>query len=1203
MMKKLHIAVLLFALCSLTSVAQDSKENAEFKLAVGLYKDGMYDLAVEQFKNFISAYPNTAQGIDARFTLGLAQMKLKRFDEARMTFQNFALAYVEHPKAPEAWMSVGDAFLALTNEQEAASAYERVKVFHPKSPLVPEALLKAGQLYRRIGDLENAKKDFRTIIQDYPTSKSVLAARLAIGELYADEGQIALAEQEARRVSDSDAPPEVKAAALFTIGKLNVMRSRFDDAEAIFRRVAVTYKKTPAATAAAFELGKLALGIKQYPAAIEQFNSVAIDDAAEDSLQSEVFYWLGRSYALHSEHVSAQKAFVQLFTKFPKSSLAARALLEAEREALLNTRADDAFTYMKKNLSLSSSPLKRPALIVAATASETQRPTEASRLYSAYIDSFPHDPFLPDVMMKLGSLLLEKMQDARTAGSVFENIVQKFPQSDQAAKAMVKIGQCREEMKDFDGALRVYTDLQRLYPAHDAFDEIQKRIAVIEHHFKKNRDGGMEKLAQLIGKVLSEKPSGGTLSFQLGEIYFNDMKDYVSAAQQFTTASTSGLDDTHRSDALFYRARSYHFQSELDTLYTQKAISAYDEFLKNFPAAAQSDDAAFFVCEIRSSIAPPAERIRLAADFLKAFPNSHHRDNALLKLGMSAFDGGNYREALNAFGVIVAGYQQFPLLSSTFLSLGNAYQKLNIMDSAIISWKQAASFHSTDPSVTRALWNIATYFRQNKNHADALTTLRKLSAEYSYCQAGQQASDMLPEEILLNGEYDDAIQMYEHQIEEEKNSPFVADVDASLYFHLAQAYEKKGDRQHAIDYYTQYLSGERTGQFASAAFYSLGSLARAEGNTGAASSYFKQAAILGGTSSASRDIAELLFQTEQYPEAVKQYTQLAASTDSVKLRQLYQSRVIVSILRMDKIAEAQKMIEVFEKTFGEDKIYRAEFEFEKGNSFYRSQDYVSAKKVFEKLAGDYEETHFGPWGWYYLSKISEVNNKLEDAAKRYENVLKKFPSSDVVPRALLSLGNMHFNAERFENAIQYYQQITAAPEQAGDILPYAMNNLIEAYESTKLYDAALKTTRDFIERYPNDESISDKKIKVGTLYTKLGYYDQAILQFQNLINESGSMLEAELRYDIGEAYYNKGDYQQAILEFLKVPYLVSRQGKVNWTATAFYMAGQSYEKMSKFDEAIGMYQQVIERPGIDATFKAAAKKEIDRVKAITKKGR
>jgi hypothetical protein len=32
-----------------------------------------------------------------------------------------------------------------------------------------------------------------------------------------------------------------------------------------------------------------------------------------------------------------------------------------------------------------------------------------------------------------------------------------------------------------------------------------------------------------------------------------------------------------------------------------------------------------------------------------------------------------------------------------------------------------------------------------------------------------------------------------------------------------------------------------------------------------------------------------------------------------------------------------------------------------------------------------------------------------------------------------------------------------------------------------------------------------------------------------------------------------------------------------------------------------MYQQIVDRPGIDATFKAAAKKEIDRVRLVLRK--
>jgi hypothetical protein len=64
---------------------------------------------------------------------------------------------------------------------------------------------------------------------------------------------------------------------------------------------------------------------------------------------------------------------------------------------------------------------------------------------------------------------------------------------------------------------------------------------------------------------------------------------------------------------------------------------------------------------------------------------------------------------------------------------------------------------------------------------------------------------------------------------------------------------------------------------------------------------------------------------------------------------------------------------------------------------------------------------------------------------------------------------------------------------------------------------------------------------------------------------------------------------------------VTKKGKIDWTANALYMSGQSYEKMGRFDQALTMYRQIVDRTGIDESFKAAARKEIDRVKAIVKK--
>ena len=127
--------------------AQESKENADYKLAVNLFNDRMYDLAAQQSKQCGSAYPNTAQSIEARFYLGLVQMQLMQFDEAKTTFQNFALSYVEHPRAPEAWLNVGHAFHALGNDKEAAPMASFVG---PVTPPIMLVVRRPGKIVTQI---------------------------------------------------------------------------------------------------------------------------------------------------------------------------------------------------------------------------------------------------------------------------------------------------------------------------------------------------------------------------------------------------------------------------------------------------------------------------------------------------------------------------------------------------------------------------------------------------------------------------------------------------------------------------------------------------------------------------------------------------------------------------------------------------------------------------------------------------------------------------------------------------------------------------------------------------------------------------------------------------------------------------------------------------------------------------------------------
>jgi TolA-binding protein len=276
----------------------------------------------------------------------------------------------------------------------------------------------------------------------------------------------------------------------------------------------------------------------------------------------------------------------------------------------------------------------------------------------------------------------------------------------------------------------------------------------------------------------------------------------------------------------------------------------------------------------------------------------------------------------------------------------------------------------------------------------------------------------------------------------------------------------------------------------------------------------------------------------------------------------------------------------------------AEFKYEEGLYYYRQKNYQKASECFSDVIDDHEKTEFAGWSAYWNGKIAETADKIAEAQKSYGWVIERFPNSEPAIEANLSLGNYYFRSEKYAEAVKYYRNISDKPLKDGATYSAALDNIIEAYFQLQIYDASIEYCRKFISAFPTDKSIPEKKLKIGILYQKLRYYDQAIVHYQSLIENAGSALEVEIRYYLGECYFSKGDYSQALLEFMKVPYISGKSTKIDWIPAALYMSGQSYEKMNKYEQAITMYRQIIEKPNIDNTYKAQAQKEIDRVKAL-----
>ncbi|MFN0156863.1 MAG: tetratricopeptide repeat protein [Bacteroidota bacterium] len=1200
-MKILQWFVLLAIACHPLS-AQNSKENADFKLAINLYNDKLFDLATEQLKQFVASYPNTSQTIEARFYLGLAQLQLKHYDDARMTFQTFALTYQENPKAPDAWWNVGESYAATNNHREAALAFERVKAFHPKSTIAPNALLEAGKYFTLAGQPDDARRVLRIVLQEYPASNAILAARTLLGKMYFEEGNLDQARNELKRVTEGDPLPEARAQALLILGNIAQSMGQSEQARGNYQEIITKYPKSPAVQGAYLHLGKLFLVRGQYAEATENLKrAFASEGQVDSSLSKDALVMAGDAYAAQKDYSNAVKYYNNFFAAFPADTLVPYV---AWKSAGVNAKAKN---YKRSNelcnqVIKSDGPewLKKRAQVKLARNAEDQgNSTQAVQHYDAYLDQFPDDVSAPAVLMRLAALNEHEGTDLRKAASYFEQLSSRFPLSPLADDALIGAARCYEQLREFDRSLQLYQLVATRFPASELRDETEQRIKIIRTFEAKDKDAGLERLALLLGDVVADRDKQG-LAYRLGEVYFYDLKNYAAAAAQFTNAINSGVSEERLTNALFFRAKALEYLSWNDQQYRSQASEAYETFLASAPDERRLNSAHVSLFMLNANTVTGARSA--INDILTSYPTFPHRDTLWLTLGLLQLQTDSVKDALGSFTIVARDFPSSPSAERAGYERFRLLQAVGLPDSTVAIGDAFIESHPKSRYAPAVLDALAGIVGEKGSSIQATSYYRLLADDFAYTALGQNARRKLANALLATGNYEEATDLYSELLHEQQEDSFTEEgIGDDLHLALGIALHGLGRTTEARNHVLDFVEKHPTGQDGARAYNLLGVIYQKEGSLDLATSYFRQAANAAPDVAATKEIAGLLFDNGNYADALKQYTSLAQSATKEPDKRFYESRRILSRLRNDDLAGVEKDIATFTATHKDADEEIASFELEKGSYHYRKEDYVNARKSFDRVADKYDETPSAPVAMYWIGKILEVSNKPQDAIKQFDQLQKAHPRSAILPRVYLALGNIHYNAEKWDEATQNYKRIVDDPNADPELLPYAMSNLIETYETAGIFDAALTLTRKYLELYPNAEDSFDKKVKIGILYQRLGYNDQSAAHLQSLLDQAGSDLEGELRYYIAEANYNKGDYQQAILDFLKVPYLVTKKGKIDWTANSLYMSGQSYEKMGRHDQALTMYQQIISRSGIDETFKAAAHKEIERVKSVLKK--
>ncbi len=1206
LLRRLSMILLFFAVTYCP--AQNTKENADFKLALNLFSDKLYDLSLEQFKQFISTYPSSPQSVESKFYIALAERALKKNDDARAAFQNFALTYPDHPKAPEAWWNIGEMYSEGKKFADAASAFERIKIFQPKSKLAPKALLTASDYFEKAGDNDNAKRCLRSLVSDYPADESVTQAHFRLGTLFAKENNLIAARQELLQVTESGADKELTAEASLQLASVAELSGRQEEAEKLYHSV-IDDKKTDisfkTAARARLQLARFCSSSGRQPEAIEYFQKLSADSLKlPQELLQQSLLGLGNGYSEVREFKKAADSYERALLHPADSSLVVTALFGAARSYDELKEYRKSFAAFSAAADRSAVPSeKRYALLRAATlATSLNNFDTATAYYKECLDLFPNDDEAPEILFRIAELHGKHLNEQQKAIDLYTSFLARYPQHEKCDDAAFAIGVAYEALGETGEALKAYAALMTTYPASPfALAAMEKKNFLLKYK-SSDKEQTVKQLALLIGDLILEKEKS-LLAMRLGDIYLDVLQDFPQAALQYEKAETVSKDSLVREEAAFKRTLALYRQTEIDSSSYQASVAALSSFLKNYHSGRFSDEAAFDRFLLQTKKGKPEAKAGSAEQFLKERPASAFTSKILLTLGNAQRDKGMLNESIATYARIASEFPLQPEADEATAQLGIQLAHLGKNDTASVvfsSYLRAypKGFFSADVLYENGMLSM----REDKPLV-AATSFEQLRNKYFYSSRAVDCIPALAESYQRTNQFEKAIALYRRQLNR-LSSPLQTNYAGKLHivFQLGKTYDSAHDTAEARQEYLELVSEDAHSADASEAFARLAVFEKQNGRTDASIQFFEKSIAAKRTASNVAELASLYFANNDYQKAVDEYESLAGlnDADSSMIRSA-RKNVIVSLFRSDNEKEADGKIKEFLKFYRSDKNAAAEFEFERAMVFYRSEEPDRALTILTGFPSKYDSTEILPQAYFWVGKILETKELPDSALKQYDLVMRTFPRSGVLPKVYLALGNIYFFKENYDEAVKYYRLIVDKTDQSPDVLPFAMSNLIEAYKELALYDGALELTRSFIEKYPNDESIQDKKVDLGVLYQKLGYYDQAIVQLQALLETANKDFESEIRYYLGESYFDKGEYQQAILEFLKVPYLITKKTKIDWTPNSYYMSAQSYEKMGKFDQALNMYQQIIDKPGIDPAFKTAAQKEIDRVKSAVKK--
>jgi TolA-binding protein len=580
--------------------------------ANGLYNRRLYELAIEEYKKFLSKYKNHEKSTDARLGYALSLYTVGKKEEAIPELRKLALDNRVNRLAP-VHNILGHCLLSKQDYPEAEKAFGWSIQNRPEKPVREDALTGVCEaLYRqkKWEELGRAAKQ--------------------LGQLAPDSTNLA-------RVSYQG------ALGLFEL-------KDFDGALQLLGPLTRNLEKNPLAQHTIYLAAECYREKEDYDRASSAYSDAI--NKHEGPFAEQALYRLGFVRFLDKDFKGASRHLSEFQKKHPGSDMLPQASLYLGR-ALYETKEYSQARSEFQKLTSNQELLSEATFWIGRTYYSEGNQEQVEQTLSANLSAHLSSPLYPDILFDLSTALL-KLEKYKEAGPMFQRSYKAAPEGSHAADSLWLQSFCLHQSKDYKASDEACQQFLSRHVGHSSVAD-----ASFLHAENLFFLGENEPSVRAYRDFLQRNAQHGqapVATFRIAQCQYQS-KDYAEVLRTLQPLLANGQGKNPALEQLFFLAADSAFATED----WDKAAGHFQQFLQQHPQSPNAEIAWFKKTLAQLRLDDPRQASGSLTQLVRTKPDSRHIPHAQVELGLHHFKAKEYSEAMSYLSKIPGGSEHYPL--------------------------------------------------------------------------------------------------------------------------------------------------------------------------------------------------------------------------------------------------------------------------------------------------------------------------------------------------------------------------------------------------------------------------------------------------------------------------------------------------------------------------------------------------------------